>query len=440
MSTTKERLSTAAIFFGFVVATVARGTGLFRFDAAHYWAATQAMVGSLPAVPDGYWDLRGVFTPFIYAPAAALTRIVGEQYAGHAVLLQNSVVLAAAAVFLVPAVIRLWHPSSPFMLLVGASLVWVVTSCFAAFPLVDLYSALGILGLLVLVRSNKWWVLFVAGIVAGVTMNIRPAYLVVVVALVIAVVIWRRGAGLFMAAGVATALIPQTVVSAVVSGVWSPLPAGSVDLVALQSGYASYIVRYDTIFDDASARQFFCSPEMARLVGDSPPQSASELAVNLLQNIPTSLVFAFEKIASSLAWHVSVPYSAPIRLVDTAYGIGITAITVIGIVALLFVASRRANGKRDGYGVTVIGAVVVGTALTLVSSATETRFALILVLLGVVGLSAQFGTHLAATWRTGRWWIVGAIVVTVVVNIVGAIGLERPAPRGDVSTAICGSL
>lgn len=437
MTITRARLVNAAIFVSFVIATAARGTGLFLWDAVHYWRATQAMIGTLPAVPDGYWELRGVFTPFIYAPAAALTGVFGDQYAGYAVLLQNSVVLAAAAVFLLPAVVRIWQPVSTLMRVFGAVLFWVVTSGFAAYPLVDMYPALGILGLLILLRSHRPWVLFVAGLIAGVAMNIRPAYLVVVLLLAVVVMIWRRIPGLLVSAGVAVALIPQTIVSAVGSGSWIPLPAGSDGLVALQSGYASYVVRYDTMIGDASARQFFCSPEMARLIGDSPPQSGGQLALAFLENLPTSLVFSFEKISASLAWHASIPYSVAVRPLDVAYGIGITAIAVIGIVALFFSVSRRVENKRDRLGITMLAVVVAGTALTLVSSATETRFALILALLGAIGLTANLGNRPVETWRAARWWIVAAVAATAVVLVMGAIGLDHPAPRGDVTTTIC---
>lgn len=440
MRITRSRLVILATFVAFLIATVARGTGPFRWDASHYWAATQAMVGSLPAVPDGYWELRGVFTPFIYGPAAALTRLVGDQYAAWAVLLQNSLVLAAAATFLVPAIVRIWRPVSTFMLVFGAALTWMVTSGFAAYPLVDLYPALGILGMLLLVRSDRWWLLGAAGVLAGVVMNIRPAYLIVVLLIVVVVVIWKRAAGLLLPAGVAIALVPQVVMNAVQSGTWSPLPAGSDDLIALQSSYASYVVRYDTMIDDESARQFFCSPEMAHLVGDSTPQSAGELALTLIQTLPTSLWFSLQKVATSLSWHASTPYSAAVRPVDIAYGIGITAVAVVGIAALFFVATRRIGRTRDGLGIAMVAAITAGTTLTLVSSATETRFALMLVLLGVVGVTVMAGARLAEIWGSGRWWLGAAAVATVIVLFVGATGLAHPAPRGDVTTAICAAV
>lgn len=438
MSIARTRLVTAAIFFAFVAATVARGIGPFKWDAAHYWSATQAMIGLIPAVPEGYWELRGVFTPFIYAPAAALSGFFDHPYAGNAaVLLQNSVVFAVAAVFLLPAVVRLWQPVSTLMRVVAAVLLWAATSGFAAYALVDVYPALGILSLLILVRVDRRWVLFAAGVIAGVAMNIRPAYLVVVVLIVIVVVIWRRAAGLLMPAGVAVALIPQSFVSGVGSGSLSPLPAGSDALVALQSGYASYVVRYDTMIGDASARQFFCSPEMARIVGDAPPQSAGELALTLLESLPTSLMFSFEKISASLNWHAITPYTAATRPLDVVYGAGITMVAVIGIVALFFAATRRIEGKRDNFGIAMLTVVAAGTALTLVSSATETRFALMLVLLGAIGITVIAGRNPLETWRTGRLWILTAVATAAVVLAVGAIGLDHPAPRGDVTASIC---
>lgn len=437
MRMTRERLINAALFGTFLIATAARGTGPFKWDAAHYWAATQAMIGTLPAVPDGYWELRGIFTPFIYTPAAALTGLVGNQYAGYAVLLQNSVVLAVVAVFLLPAVVRIWKPVSTTMRVVGVALFWAVTSGFAAYPLVDLYPAFGILGLLILLRSQRWWVILAAGVVGGVAMNIRPAYLVVVVAVVVIVAIWKRWVGLLFPAGVVVALIPQSIMNSVGSGSWSPLPAGSDSLIALQSSYASFVVRYDTMIGDASARQFFCSPDMAQLIDNTPPQTGGELALAFLEHLPVSLVFSFEKVAASLAWHVGIPYSAAVRPIDVAYGIGITAITVIGIVALVFAVTRRVGAKRDGFGIAVLAAILVGSALTLVSSATETRFALILALLGVVGITVATGYRPIEIWRSGRWWIVAAVSATLIVYAVGAIGLGHPAPRGDVTTAIC---
>ena len=437
MSIARSRLIVVATFLGFVIATAARGTGPFRWDAAHYWAATQAMVGALPAVPDGYWELRGIFTSLIYAPAATLTRVTGDEHAGWSVLLQNSIVLAAAAVFLVPAVVRIWRPVTPLMLVLGAGLLWAVTSGFAAYPLVDLYSALGILGLLILMRSDRRWVLLLAGVLAGVAANIRPGYLVIIVLLALVAVIWKHLSGLFVPAGIAVAMAPQVVMNAIRSGTLSPLPAGSDELVALQAGYASYIVRYDTMISDESARQFYCSPSMATLVGDSPPQSGGELALTLLQNIPNSLGFSFEKIGASLAWHLGVPYSAPVRAIDVAYGIGITAIATVGIVALFFAATRRIDDKRDRFGIAVLAAIVAGASLTLVSSATETRFALILVLIGVIGLTVSVGGRPAELWRTGRWWVVAAVIIAGAALVVGAIGVSHPAPRGDVTTAIC---
>lgn len=437
MKITRPQVFRAATFVAFVLATLARGPGPFKWDAAHYWAATQAMVGALPAVPAGYWELRGIFTPFIYAPAAALTRIVGDQHAGWAVVLQNSIVLAAAGVFLLPAVLRIWRPVTTPLVVIGAILLWVVTSGFAAYPLVDIYPALAIVGLFVLVRSDRRWVLAVAGVLAGIAMNIRPAYLLVIILVVITVVIWKRVLGVLFAAGVAVALLPQIVMNVIRTGSWNPLPTGSDALVTLQAGFAAYVVRYDTMIGDESARQFYCSPEMARLVGDHPPQSAGELAVTLLQTVPTSLLFSFEKVSASLFWHSITPYSAAVRPIDVVFGVSISLVAVLGIVALFFAATRRVDGRRDGFGVTMLAAVITGTALTLVSSATETRFALLLVLLGIVGLTVTAGVPLRETWRTGRWWIAAGVLAATVVLAAGAVGLAHPGPRGDVTTAIC---
>lgn len=427
------------VFAVFVIATAARGTGPFYWDADHYWRATQAIVGITPDVPAGYWDLRGFWTAFVYAPAAAATRLFGAESAGVAVLIQNSLVFGAVAAFLLPALLAKWQRVTLPMRWVGAALFWAATSGFAAFPLVDVYPVIAVLAVILLLPSQRFWVVLLAGAFAGIAVNLRPAYLVVIALVTIVVVVWRRWIGLWFPAGILAALIPQLVANVSSSGRWSILPGASDGLVALQAGYAAYTVRYDTMINSANARQFFCSPEMARAVGDSPPASGGELALTFLQNMPASIQFALEKVAAALSWQVSIPYAVPARAIDVVFALAITLITVFGITALLFFSFRRTGDPavRDGFGSAILIAVVLGTALTLVSSATESRFALMLVVLGVLGITLLVGPDFRRNWRQAKWWAIAAAAVTALVLLFAYTGLDNPAPRGDVTPTIC---
>ena len=143
--------------------------------------------------------------------------------------------------------------------------------------------------------------------------------------------------------------------------------------MALQSSYALYIVRYDTILRSETAYQFYC------------PQIW--LDVCLIYRSTRRL------IESKVVWR------------DTAN----------------------------------ICAVFLGIALTLVSSAAEVRFALLLVLMGAARISTFLGTSFRIAMGRARWWVVTSALVFLIVLALGNSGLDHPAPREDVNPGICGS-
>lgn len=427
------------VFASFVIATIARGTAPFYWDADTYWQATLAIVGEAPAVPPGYWDLRGFWTALVYAPAAAATRVFGIEHAGMAVLIQNSIVFGATAAALLPALMSTWRRVNIPMLWAAGILFWLVTSGFAPFPLVDVYPVIGVLSLLLLLRTRGWWALLIAGVVAGIAFNLRPVYLVVVALVAIVTLVWRRWSGLLFPAGIIIALIPQLALNLSQAGQWSLVPFRSGSIAVMQAAYSTFVVRYDTIFGEAEARQFYCSPEMARLIGDHPPRTAGELVWSFVGNMPTSIQFAAEKVAASTTWQVSIPYAAPLRAMDVVFGVGIAALTVAGITALLYFASRRTGlpPRRDWYGVALIAAIVGATVGTLVGSATESRFALTLASLGVVGIALLCGPWSRSEWRAARWWALASVIITLLVLLLAHTGTDNPAPRGEANITIC---
>lgn len=116
----------------------------------------------------------------------------------------------------------------------------------------------------------------------------------------------------------------------------------------------------------------------------------------------------------------------------------VTGLTVIGCTRLLSLPVRAGSPRVARPLLTVL---VLGTAATLVSAATEARFALFLVLVGAVGLGAL--VERPPTPRARRadlWLIVAALVITVTLLAMGWIGLSRPAAPGGVTVQTCAEL
>ena len=426
----------------FAAATLARGLGEFRYDALYYWLAAQRVVGSIGSAPEGYWGVRGVLTAFVYVPAAAASAVIGADVAGFAVLVQNTVVLAWFAAFLLPRFIGRGQPVSARVRWLGALLTWLVAAGFARYPLVDIYPAIACVAIVVLLRSDRRVALVLAGLVAGVSVNLRPAYMVTVVLLIVAVLVWRRWIGLLMPAGVAVALLPQALFNVAKHGLWSLWPPASGALMAMQASLAAYVVRYDTLFGAAQPQQFYCSPAMAERLSAPLPTTMGGLASTFLSNMPTSISFSLEKIGAALHWPLSTPYTTPMVGLDALFALFITAVTVAGVAAFVrsAVRARSTWSSSRWFDWAAVVGIAVGTILTLVSAATESRFALPLVLIGVLGIAPAADVRPREALTRERWWIVGVLVVTIAVVVVGYAGLSHPTPPGVFDQATCASL
>ncbi|TFD91863.1 hypothetical protein E3T61_07765 [Cryobacterium lactosi] len=390
-----------------------------------------------------FWDFRGTLTGVVYVPAAGLSSILGPQSAQFSILLQNALVLGWFAAFMVPQFVSYWKPLTPQLRWTAALLVWIVTVGFAPYALVDLYPVIGFVCALYLLRSDRLLLILFAGILSGFALNLRPAFLVAAVLVALVSVVWKRWKGVFYALGVVIGLLPQLVVNVSLSGVWTLWPPLQSSLVALQAGYASYIVRYDTLLGAAVPQQFYCSPAMAsQLFGTTLPTSTGQLSATFLGNMPNSVIFSLQKIASSLQWPLSTPYSIPAPGLDELFSLTMTAITVIGLLALL----RLAITSRGKWTSTVwqnwagLGVVILSAIVTLVGAATESRFALQLVLIGVVGCLTLPMVSVRQAWARGRWWIVAAVILVMVVTFFGYKGLSHPAAPGDATQATCAVL
>lgn len=238
--------------------------------------------------------------------------------------------------------------------------------------------------------------------------------------------------------GLLVGFVPQIGFNLIRHRSLSPLPVATSDLVALQTGLAAFVVRYDTVPSGGiPPQQYFCSPAMAGSLDVLPTTTGGLLKV-FLGNLPQSAVFAVEKVASALHRPLSIPYLSENPGVDSLFAGGITAITVFGIVCLVATPiARRAVADRtlwDAWALVV--ALTVGGVLILVGAATEARFALPLVLLGVFGVTCLADLRSGST-RRHPLWSAGVLLVAVAVFALGYLGLSHPAPPGFADKTSC---
>ena len=174
---------------------------------------------------------------------------------------------------------------------------------------------------------------------------------------------------------------------------------------------------------------FFCSPPMARATGGTPPESSGELALFFLSHLLEASLLSVQKVAAALHWPLSTPYLTPAPGVNAVFALVVTAVAVVGAAALLRAAVRRETGTSS---VARLGLLVVwlGCVASLATSATESRFAVPLVLVGVVGCATLVTSGGA---RAGRRFVVAGMLAVLVVHAIGATALL--APQSGIASA-----
>jgi hypothetical protein len=431
----------AAGAVGFVLLLLRGASGRFFFDAQMYWLGADAFLSLDNFYLEGGLGIRGALSAVVYTPAALFARVFGEDASGVGVLIENSLLIVAIGALIVPWIVSRLVP-------VGARHIWISMAVsvlflggFAPYPLMDLWAtALLLVGIALLTR-RRWWSVALAGLTLGAAVNLRPAHLVPVVLVVAVWLVYRWRSSLFAVAGIALAFVPQLVVNRYFGGAWSPFPLQTFLITDIQAQYASFTVRYDTVpFAGTDPRLFFCSPDYASDVVSAIPSSSGELAVSYLQNLPSALLFMSQKVAAALHWSFLTPYSEPAGgfSVLTPLVIGVSA---VGILALVRAAVSSSSMKRSPL-LAMLFALWIGCLATLVVSAPESRFALPVVLVDLVGalviVPRAKAPGLSRLRDRGVWpWAIGAVALSVLLLVLGLSGLAHPAAAGDATAAIC---
>lgn len=418
-------VAAAAVFVG---AAAQRPTGAFVYDASMYWSGSAALFTKVSTYTVGGLASRGALSPLVYAPAALLDRVFPGG-GREAVLLENAVLLALLGAVVLPLIARALGAQGPLVLWTCAALTWFVGERFAPYALMDLPTAAVFLGAVLFASTRSWWGLGLAGLGVGVTANLRPAYLAPAAVVLVGVAVLRRLGVLAFLAGVAVALLPQVYINASHGNGYLPTPAGTQALAAFQADVASYTVKYDTIVTSSPPQQYYCDPRMARLVDGHPVHSSGGFVALILEHPVQSAGFLAQKLSTALAWSWNTPYGQPAGVENPNAALPIVALTVLGLAALV-VTVRRA---RDGYALIVLLAALA-TFVSLLTSATETRFALPVVLFGVCGCAV------ALTHRLSRRSLVAVGAVTAIVLLCAAWGLSSPLPPGQGSAHACATV
>jgi hypothetical protein len=435
----------AALTAGVVLFAVLllRGTAeAFVYDSANYWYGGLELLSGGDIYTVGRLDLRGVLTIIIYLPSILVAAAFGDGAAAPAALVQNSILVAVLAVVIVPRLVGLLVNPRPAHVWLSALLCGTLLSGFVPHPLMDLWAiALVLLGVLLLSSSKRWWVLAFGGLALGAAVNIRPSYLVPVIVAAVVWLLFRWRAARWPLLGVVIAVLPQVILNRLTSSSFLPLPITTFLLANLQSQNASYVVRYDTLafVPETDPRLVYCYPDYASaLIGEPVPSSTGELLGSYLGHLPQSLLFMLEKVAAAFHWSFATPYALPAGEGFSPLTLPVIAVTSVGFFALVraFVRSPRDPSRAV---VPVLLAIMLVSVATLAFTQPETRFALPVLLIGVVGCLIILPER---GWRPSRGgatiaWTTAAVVLATVLLVGGLLGIAHPAPAGEFTLALC---
>jgi hypothetical protein len=405
----------------------------FYWDAAGYWSGSQSLFdGSSPYV-EGVLRLRGVLTPAVYAPAAWIDTLF-EGSGGLAVLIENSLIVALLGALLLPRLARLAGARGAWLPWLCSALVWLVTARFAPYPLMDLPTAALFLGAVVLAVRRPLWSVTLAGLCVGAAVNLRPAYLAPAVVLLAATLVFQRFRAAAFVGGLMLGLLPQVWLNLSRNDGLSFVPPDTDKIAGLQSSLSAYVVRYDTIIIGGPPSQLYCDGGMARAVVRHPVSSMSDFALAMVTNPSESVVFLLKKLSATLAWGSYTPYAAPAAIDDSNLILPLAAMTVGGLAVLLLLIRRPlATGTRRHP--VLYAALALSICVSVMAAAAETRFALPLVLLGIVGCACGPAVLRDLDRRLVLRWTAATAVGVLLVAVFATRGLSEPMAPGTVGNA-----
>ncbi len=394
----------AVVFAGSLLLALGAGDKAFVFDGRYYVELAGSFTSGGSFSLTNFDDpVRGYSFPLILRGVEELRAVAGiGEFT--AVRTLNAALLTIVVCVLAPRLVGLAWPLRRFgaWRQIGlAALLLVFWHGHLEWPLTDLPALTA--GLTAIVAAGSWRspaAVAVAGAAAGLAVNFRPAYVLLVPA-VLAILVWNwreareraepvRLAPRLALLVVAIALVslPQSLAMHRHHGTWSPLPGAPSDLAALQLTYGLTMQRYDTyIGDRAHPRLVYADPAGMRLLGLSSPEPETRAVdyreyLRLMASDPIAVAGSIGRhLVNGLDARHATPYVE--RLNDESrWHWRLLGFTVIWL-AVLRLAWPRARRRLGPVRWRYLAAVLL-TCVTTLPSAMETRFLLPLCLLAYI--------------------------------------------------------
>jgi hypothetical protein len=387
----------AVAFAVFLAVALVVGRKPFYYDSHVYWALSHTFV------VDGHFSLlnfennglRGYGLPLILF----CVRNLGETFGAtnsQITSVFNAALFAFVGAVLAPAVARLTWPGQRWGLgrrLILSALLLVFWHGYLSYPLSD-FPALtaALLGLLAVASIDSPQRMLGAGLAAGLAVNMRPAYLLLVPAL-LALIAWgwidrhRSGkpvdrvqaalSGWLFILGLAVVWTPQAFSNHDRLDSYSPIP-GSSELIDFQYTEGLRLQRFDTYVGNGglTPRMLYRDPYtkdiLSELGGDRVDGTAGYAQIALEHPYTVAGVF-LRHVVNGLDQRYQSPY------VDDLDGGGNRALRLAGFLLVFLAlarllwpqARRRLGGARWRYPAVLL----VGSASS-IASAVEARFLL----------------------------------------------------------------
>ena len=428
-----SKIPSVVLYVGVVVATCLQKPAPYLInDAESYLNGSVALVSQSDVYQAGYLQLRGAWTPIFYIPAAFVQKIFGtgndRPIINAAVLLQGALLVALVSVFLIPSVMKIFFPPNLTSLSVSAFLGWLVLRKFALYSLLDLWAVALILMSICLLKRKTILSIFAAGFILGVCSNIRPSYLPFVFASIAVAFFYIHFRALIFFFSFIGAQALQIAVNWRVNHRISLFPIDLSSVSREDFGLSLLVVRFDGVmYPKPEGGLSFCNPAMVKIALNEMPYNIFEYLLVLARHPISSFWFILEKIGTSLYWPVSAPYFEQRGTVDALFGSMILLITVIGLASLIFIQAPIFSLPFPRL---LSFFVITWTLIGLCVNHVETRYALPIVIFGIVGVGGLigqcFGSGCSRLNIRGRWLsIFGVLTIAALLLTAGYVGLHH---------------
>lgn len=386
---------------------------------------------------------RGVLSSVIYLPpsfigAKFLEPSVFGTYIYVLVMIQNAALVSWISVYLLPKISGLFAPPKHSTVVFTSVLGVYALRSFVPYSLVDIWAVAFLLSGCYLIYANKIGKLVVAGLVLGISFNLRPSYLITLVLILGFVLFHRKTKAVFVVLGFTLAQAPQVLFNWFNYQTLSIVPIGLAKMGGLNLGLDGSSIRYDSMGYSKffSGGVSFCDQAMYELVSTSGAASRFDLVKIYFFNLEEFVPFYLKKLAAAFWWPVDIPYYDHNPIVNSVFGAVILFIFVFGFGYIIRMVFRSSGWiARQSLVAVFVG---VGFLANLFLYHSEARYGLPLVLLGIVGL-ALFCSEIISLdsselsfWRIHKRYVLSCSVVYVMLFFIAATNLMGSAGMANL--------